>query len=208
LISTSYCLTAAHCVGGSASYYTVVLGLHDRYDTSKGRPESYQVSSYKIHESYNQGAGAYPNDVCLLRLSRTVNVAGNPYIAIANLAPSDSYNYVGDECYITGWGKLSGSQGLARVLQQAPARVLSQSECKRYWGSNIMDGHICMMGWDSSTIGACNGDSGGPMHCKRGGVTYVVGVASWVYSGCVTTYPSAYARVSYYRNWIRTNSGV
>ena len=43
IISNSWIVTAAHCVGGSASSVNVVVGLHDQ-NRRKGNPKSIRVS--------------------------------------------------------------------------------------------------------------------------------------------------------------------
>ena len=47
------------------------------------------------------------------------------------------------------------------------------------------------------------GDSGGPLVVNG----LQEGIASWVVP-CAVGYPDAFTRVSYFREWIRQNSGV
>ena len=51
------------------------------------------------------------------------------------------------------------------------------------------------------------GDSGGPLQCNVG-QWEVAGLTSWGDSMCDTRKPSVYARTSYFRNWIRQQTGV
>ena len=52
------------------------------------------------------------------------------------------------------------------------------------------------------------GDSGGALVINNGGYTQI-GVVSFVSSaGCASGYPSGYARVSFIRSWIQSNTGV
>ena len=51
--------------------------------------------------------------------------------------------------------------------------------------------------------GMCMGDSGGPLVVNG----LQEGIASWVVP-CAVGYPDAFTRVSYFREWIRQNSGV
>jgi len=114
--------------------------------------------------------------------------------------------YVGDECYISGWGRLRGGGPLPNVLQEARIDILSEQECINYWGSQrIQLQHVCIIERNGNRRGACNGDSGGPLSCRRNGQWWVVGVTSWVRTGCLTNFPSVYARVSYFNSWFQSN---
>ena len=46
------------------------------------------------------------------------------------------------------------------------------------------------------------GDSGGPLVCERGGVWSLVGISSWVRTGCKVNYPGVFARVPTLKSWI------
>ena len=48
------------------------------------------------------------------------------------------------------------------------------------------------------------GDSGGPMVCGN----TLVGVTSWGEGGCGAGKPAVYSRVTYFRDWIREETGV
>ncbi|KAJ8954471.1 hypothetical protein NQ314_007077 [Rhamnusium bicolor] len=91
------------------------------------------------------------------------------------LAPASSGTFVGSQAYLTGWGRTSdSSNAVSPVLRGV------------------------------STVGGCNGDSGGPLTVN--GVE--VGIVSFGSSSCQAGNPTAYARVSSFRSWITTNTGV
>jgi len=53
------------------------------------------------------------------------------------------------------------------------------------------------------------GDSGGALVVQSGGTYTQIGVVSFVSSlGCASGYPSGYARVTSFRDWIQQNAGV
>ena len=56
--------------------------------------------------------------------------------------------------------------------------------------------------------GACMGDNGGPLVCKFGSTWKLVGATSWGQRDCSVNHPSVYARVSYFRNWIRQETDL
>jgi len=66
---------------------------------------------------------------------------------------------------------------------------------------------------DTQARGACNGDSGGPLVCRTGSGNTpqdftLAGITSWGRSGCATTSPSVYVRVSTFRSWINEQTGL
>merc|ERR1711893_156420 len=206
VISSQHVTSAAHCVGAGITGLYVVLGLHDRTTKQQGQPENIGITSINVHPGWRRdGSRGFPNDVAVIKLAYPYDPT-NRFISPISLAPNDGRDYAGDDCVISGWGRLFGFGPLPNVLQEAKVDVLTQSDCIEYWGTTrINDGHVCIMDSTTEDKGACNGDSGGPLACRVGGVWNLVGITSWVRSGCVTSYPSVYARVSYYNSWIRAN---
>ncbi|XP_050408876.1 chymotrypsin-like serine proteinase isoform X1 [Patella vulgata] len=197
LIAEDRVLTAAHCVEGtSASDLRVVLGIL-RLDHVDETEQILSLSSLVIHPEYDGEADGSPNDFAVLRLSGTANTASSA-ISIIDMADKGD-DFTGEECTLSGWGRLSGGGALPNTLQWVNMKQISNAQCAvdmtDVTGGKIGPGHICVSQADTS---ACNGDSGGPMVCS--GV--LAGVASWVVGGCLTNYPSVYGRVSEYRNWI------
>merc|ERR1712150_404104 len=100
----------------------------------------------------------------------------------------------GSTCYITGWGRLSGSSGSPNILQEAQVTEYPKADCQSRWGSiPIGDYHICVGNYGQS--GTCSGDSGGPLVCQTGSSWTLAGVTSWGRSDCSVRYPSVYARI-------------
>nr|KAG5687418.1 hypothetical protein BaRGS_019817 [Batillaria attramentaria] len=109
--------------------------------------------------------------------------------------------------------KASRGGAAAQYLKEAPITVISYNDCRSRWGiffNPIRSSHICV--FNSGTYGACNGDSGGPLFSPDydTGKTTVTGVTSFGRSGCDTSYPSVYTRISSYTSWITNtmNSGL
>lgn len=70
----------------------------------------------------------------------------------------------------------------------------------------IHKGQYCA--YDLSSVGAnsCAGDSGGPLHVFRSdkAIATVIGIISWGFNCGLTSFPSVYTRVAYYKDWIET----
>ena len=52
------------------------------------------------------------------------------------------------------------------------------------------------------------GDSGGPLVCKVNGRYELVGATSFGTQGCKTDDPAVYTRMAYFRDWIKTKTGL
>ncbi|XP_060589403.1 fibrinolytic enzyme, isozyme C-like [Ruditapes philippinarum] len=208
VIAQNWVITAAHCVDGrTAGQLAIVVNLHDYSNPGISGVDYiyFNVEQIIMHENYNTGSGAFPNDVAVLRLTPKagVDISGNA-IKLAE----GSQTYAGQICTISGWGVKVDGTGASK-LKKADVSVLSKSECVSYWGSrNILDQHVCVKGYDTTEgSGSCNGDSGGPLICGN----VLVGVTSWGFSGChqdgVVTHPSVYARVTTFYSWVNSKCG-
>lgn len=102
---------------------------------------------------------------------------------------------------LSGFGRLSSGGSSPRVLMQVNVPVVSQSSCKRAYGSSIHDSMICA-GLKEGGKDSCQGDSGGPMVCESGGKFYLEGVVSWGHGCAAPGKYGVYARVRYLRSWI------
>ncbi|XP_042677594.1 chymotrypsin-like protease CTRL-1 [Centrocercus urophasianus] len=194
LINKNWVVTAAHCEFNPSSH-VVVLGEYNLNSQS----ESVQVKTVSkavTHPNWN--AYTLNNDIMLLKLSSAAQLGSrvsSVCLAAANLALSDT-----QQCVTTGWGRISTtSNALASRLQQVSLPLVSQSQCRRYWGTSITSAMLCAGGAGASS---CQGDSGGPLVYQSGNVWTLIGIVSWGNSNCNVRTPAVYTRVSYFRNWI------
>ncbi|XP_078585578.1 chymotrypsinogen A-like [Branchiostoma floridae x Branchiostoma japonicum] len=206
LIGRRWVLTAAHCNQGD--YFLtdkVVAGAHDLSDIS----ESVQVSNIEAwfpHPDYNPQT--VENDIMLLKLASKVNLGRS--VRLACVPPAGTDYPGGTMCWSTGWGvwapDVDGNGPIADELKQADLPLLSDDECSQImsnWDAGYKpDSMICAGGEGPGEDGACKGDSGGPLVCEIDGLYHVVGVASFVAGGCDTSYPTIFARVSAFTDWI------
>ncbi|ALC48930.1 CG1304 [Drosophila busckii] len=199
IISRNWLLTAAHCVTYDdadkqlqvypASQMSIRAGSNDRLSGGIIK----QVAEIVVHEDY----GDFLNDVALLRVA-------TPFIFSSDIQPIalPSDNTPADaDIIISGWGRLWQAGDLPRYMQWNTLRSLSLPACQeaiKYGYENM----LCLS--HEADNGACNGDSGGPAHYKN----ELVGVAGFVYGGCGTKNPDGYARVFYFKDWIKKHTDL
>jgi secreted trypsin-like serine protease len=165
LIVPKLVLTAAHCVQPGAVYKIVEYG--------PGRqPQLRDVRTVTIHPAFNMQAimaHRASADVALLQLE-TQPQGTNPAIVAAPQLPmiADSrFTIAGVGVTVRGEGKSGGIVRLAGLVATGRPGTL-QIRLVDPIGQGNRDG-----------LGACTGDSGGPVFQDRQGGPVVVGVISW-----------------------------
>ncbi|XP_078674675.1 plasminogen-like [Branchiostoma floridae x Branchiostoma belcheri] len=198
LVHPRWAVTAGHCVDGvDDSLFTVTLGSHNR-QTADPYQQDIPVEQAFQHEGYTPGLD---NDIALLKLSRSAEL--NDYVSVACL--SDSEPAAGTFCYTTGWGSTDDGH-LAATLQQGKVPVVDMTTCNsadHLNGLAFTDSNICA-GYEEGGVDSCNGDSGGPLTCRRSdGSWYLAGLVSWGPSPCGSPKkPGVYTNVAMYPDWI------
>ncbi|KFP01984.1 Chymotrypsin-like protease CTRL-1, partial [Calypte anna] len=162
------------------------------------------------HPNWNPNTMA--NDITLLRLSSPAQLGprvspvclppanmvppGDHGVPTCSQRPWDTLQPRGDDlCFF------APAQALASRLQQVVVPLISQSQCKQYWGNRITSSMLCAGGIGASS---CQGDSGGPLIYQSGNGWTLIGIVSWGTSNCNVEAPAIYTRVSQFRNWINT----
>jgi len=212
LLGATKVLSAAHCVdGASVTVLRIIAGVTDR--TSAAGIIS-NVASYKMHESYGVAPGTYPNDISIITLQTAIAETGTN-IRYATLPSNNNDQFVGRTCIISGWGRNTASNVLPTNLLKADIGIISTADCNQRMapvsGASVTDNMVCLFD-TATTVGSCNGDSGGPLNCQYpnagDALVVVAGVTSWgIQSGgaCAPSYPSVYTRTSAYLAWIASN---
>lgn len=139
----------------------------------------------KIHTGFN--ALTFDNDIALLKLCCKVHFSNFVRKACLAQAGDEEYYRQGTNCFVAGWGGTVKKTDLG-VLNLKPSTSLQQAEvpiadievCKDSTRHVVEDTIFCA-GDGTGTKGACRGDSGGPLFCKRReSDSYVVtGIVSW-----------------------------
>ncbi|XP_057717308.1 tryptase-like isoform X5 [Corythoichthys intestinalis] len=167
---------------------------------------NFNVSMAIVHPEYD--VDTVDNDMTLLLLSAPVNF--NEFIKPVCLAAATSTFFAGTNSWVTGWGFIGEGIPLPPPgdLMEVKMPVVGNRKCFcQYCFINITENMICA-GLTQGGRGGCPGDSGGPLMSKNGSVWVQSGVASFAFGCGQPRFPTVFARVSQYQDWIINHTGV
>jgi len=205
IIDSKTILTAAHCYYGddlNRDDFFIAAGAVHLGDSSA---QTAYVESITLHESYNPVT--LNNDIAILKLKTALTF--NEKVRPACL-PDASFNPEGI-AVASGWGLIGQFPSVSPLnLHYVTKPVITNDKCTQpntSWPSEwITAGMICA-GDEDGGESACRGDSGGPLIVPKGSnddTAVVIGATSWGPGECGTEdYPSVYAYVTYYLDWIK-----
>ncbi|KAF8571285.1 hypothetical protein P879_03854 [Paragonimus westermani] len=149
--------------------------------------------------------GLLEYDIALMKLKARI-----PYIwkksVPASLPPSKQimqWPLRGTKCVIVGWGCQRAGGGVADVASVAELKTLRGRTCDQFF-NDVNSGHEFCAGYYKSGLGTCPGDSGSGLLCKHHGSMTVMGVMSGSHAEQPQNFPSVYARVAIFMDWIQT----
>jgi chymotrypsin len=170
------------------------------------------------------------NDIAVIRLPTSVafNAQIQPVTLPTRAQAGDQFE--GEAATISGWGRFSdgncrllffysehytdkftiffvASNDIAAQLRFVNVPVITNLACRIRFPTIIQDSNICSSG--EGGRGACQGDSGGPLTVQRGANSVQVGVVSFGLAiGCEVGWPSAFARVTSFLDFIQANTDL
>ncbi|XP_055534400.1 brachyurin-like [Wyeomyia smithii] len=212
IISTTFVLTAAHCLRGALDA-TVVVGTNIVSIPTDDKAVEIDVTFHDmlVHPSYDP-VNVF-NDIAILRLTKTLVLSDKiqPIRLPSRLEAKQELASV--DAVVSGWGALNGdefaeiSESLKLELRFVSNPVISNESCEKVFPNMIRESHVCVSG--SNGRNACQGDSGGPLTAHLNGETTLIGIVSFGSTeGCEKGLPAVYTRVSYYLNWIEDHTNV
>ncbi len=200
LIAPRWVLTAAHCIADKAiDEVEVVAGVADLDEVVAD--DRMGVVALHVHEAYD--ADRILHDVGLVELAADVEGTPIPWQEDGDLPVA------GTSVEVSGWGAVTAdSEQYETTLKASTGRVLGgpgEDYCGSWRGFRSGD-ELCVGG--PAGVGACGGDSGGPVTADLG-MLRVVGVTSYGLSGACAdpTYPNVASRVSGHADWIEARVG-
>lgn len=206
IISATWVLTAAHCVGGHTRFGTFVLlaGRHNLRNasetaTSEQRRNIRRAHTFR-HPNYVASRSVGPWDLALIHVAP--GFVFDAFVAAVALPDADRLPSFGEACTLHGWGSVSTTlwPSMPDALQTVAKPTITMRECKQHLPAKYLhESNVCT-GPLSGGVSACGGDSGGPL--TQG--DRLVGVVSWGVMPCGSrNAPTVYVRVSAFVDWIR-----
>uniref|UniRef100_A0A8C6S0G5 Transmembrane protease serine n=1 Tax=Nannospalax galili TaxID=1026970 RepID=A0A8C6S0G5_NANGA len=203
LISERFLVTAAHCFQKTDNLQNLTISFGTKVTPPYMQHNIQQVI---IHEDYIKGE--HHDDIAVILL--TENVLFKNDVHRVCLPETTQIFPPGEGVVVTGWGALSHSGESPLLLQKASVKIIDTNICnaKEAYNGRILDTMLCA-GYMEGNIDACQGDSGGPLvHPNSQGIWYLVGIVSWGHECGKINKPGVYTRVTAYRNWIASKTGV
>ncbi|XP_047098545.1 trypsin delta-like [Schistocerca piceifrons] len=194
IISSTWALTAAHCVDGMS----LLLMTFRAGSSIRGSGGTVlRASSGYMHASYDSDTVDY--DVAVVQVSGSLLGTNAQAVSL----PSDGYDPAGGLAVtVTGWGSTYTNGPAPSNLQKLDISIVARSTCQSIFANvNTVTARMVCAGSAGQSV--CSGDSGGPL---VSGSTQV-GIVSWGVSPCEAS-PGVYANVGNLRSWIRSAAGV
>jgi secreted trypsin-like serine protease len=166
LLAPDLVLTAAHCIDPKLAYQLYEL------DAAR-KPIFREIAKIVVHPQFSRktfDANLATADVALVKLAQPLPAKFSP----AALAPKRARVAVGETFVVIGYGAATrGDLSTSATLRRAELAATGKP------------GNIQLRLFDPATqgdtpgLGACTGDSGGPVYEERDGKRLVYGVVSW-----------------------------
>lgn len=196
LIDEEWVLTAAHCVEGKEpSLIDVLVGAHRLSDSGTRIPGAQVIP----HPGYDPTQ--LDHDLALIRLSTPVTYT--PISLYQTISGTSEFDHL--RATVIGWGakEISGwSAVYPDALREVSLPLVDPTRCQQST-EVITDAMLCA-GYETLTMGACYGDSGGPLMVQQPNGSWTqIGIVSWGPFGCIASgMYDVFTRVSSYWEWI------
>lgn len=211
ILSEEWILTASHCLvfddgsGGDLFlepfHLRVRAGFTHMNNSSQG--SHYHVAEVIMHPDYSTNPNDFRFDIALVRLAEPLDLDLDTKSSVNLVTMTDAAQGMTDPgtmAKVSGWGALYSGGPSPNHLQAVEVPIVDVSDTNYQPGSISAD----MILAGSPGKDACQGDSGGPLVVDDGNGWYnVAGVVSFGVGCGSPGYPGAYARVSYFEDWLK-----
>ncbi|XP_006873848.1 PREDICTED: transmembrane protease serine 11E-like [Chrysochloris asiatica] len=203
LINSTWLVSAAHCfrMYKDPRRWTVSFGA-----TLKPSKEKQGLKRIIVHEQHKHPSHDY--DIAVAELFRPVTYTN----AVHRICLPDASHafHPGEHMFVTGFGAVKNDGTSQNRLRQVQVDLISTKTCNEPQAYNgaITPRMICA-GFLKGNRDACQGDSGGPLVSPNArDIWYLAGIVSWGDECGKPNKPGVYTRVTAFRDWIASKTGV
>ncbi|KAM6220909.1 transmembrane protease serine 11E-like [Rhynchocyon petersi] len=203
LINSTWLVSAAHCfrMYKDPRRWTASFGV-----TLKPPKMKRTLKRIIVHENYKYPSHDY--DIALAELSRPV-----PYTnAVHRICLPDATHefHSGDHMFVTGFGARQNDGNTQNHLRQVQVDLIGTKTCNepQVYNGAITPRMLCA-GFLEGNRDACQGDSGGPLVSPDArDIWYLAGIVSWGDECGQPNKPGVYTKVTTFRDWIASKTGI
>ncbi|XP_055903957.1 chymotrypsin-like elastase family member 1 [Eupeodes corollae] len=197
LISSSWILTAGHCIHYKKPKEIVALiGVLNLKSNDVDRRE---IDAFKVMDFVPSNL---KNDIALVRLKAPVSLLTES-ISIGVVPRVGMKASRKKPCQVIGYGADKYGGLIQDSLKIGEVYAISRQSCKRILGKIMApqqgDYTVCGLGESEDS---CQGDSGGPLICSVHGRDYIFGIVSHGITCGQAGVPSIYTVTIPYKQWI------
>lgn len=205
-------VSASHCFAWNwrDRYTFIATAAQHNWRVESDDEQTRDVVNIILHPNYDNSRGVSPFDISMVEVASEFVL--NDLVATIAL-PSMNFMHSG-EVQAFGWGSMvpKAPPVLPDVLQTATLDIIPFSQCLEILNHLYNFNHpfhftdMCT-GPLNGRQGVCNADSGGPIvQTNQMGEVELVGIVAWGAQPCnMVNYPSVYARVSAFVDFINDN---
>lgn len=198
LVTASWIVTAAHCIGKEGTIYRAVAHIDNINSLATAQARS--IATIIVHPRFNKAT--FDNDIALLKVDTPFDLKSpnGPLNPICLEPDVPLYPY--DIATVCGFGAKAFNQDVRTHLYKTDIAIIDQSLCNISFENSITSNMVCAGGMIQSKRDACTGDSGGPLMLEVDNHITLIGLVSFGNDCATKGYPGVYTRVGNYYDWI------
>lgn len=197
LISSSWIVTAAHCISKDRPIYRAVAHADNINLMISAQTRS--VIEIIVHPRFNKNN--FENDIALMKVDSPFDFDSSGSVAPICLEP-DVPLYPYDIATVCGYGAKAFNQHVRTHLYKTDIAIIDQTVCNDSFENSITKNMVCAGGMIQSKRDACTGDSGGPLMLEVDNHITLIGIVSFGNDCATKGFPGVYTRVGNYYDWI------
>ncbi|KAJ3652935.1 hypothetical protein Zmor_018858 [Zophobas morio] len=203
IISESWILTAAHCIYDADE----IVVLYDTLNLDDVENTSLSITmDYVVHNNYDNTT--LTNDIGLVHLNSSLSLSDT----VQAIALAEDELASGSEVTVIGWGSTGDDDHSENytVLRYITVNTIDNEECVAAYGPDVVQPSVVCTNPGTPVKNPCRSDGGDPAVVNADTDPVHVAIFSFLSTyGCEDPdFPAGFTRTAYYRDWIKTVTGV